>query len=67
MMNGRVKTLHPRIHGGLPGGRGIDDGVMQGGRNSVPIDTLLVATSILSRKMAKKGLPLEDLSPSISI
>jgi len=29
MMDGRVKTLHPKIHGGLLGRRGIDDAVMQ--------------------------------------
>ncbi len=29
MMDGRVKTLHPKIHGGLLGRRGIDDDVMQ--------------------------------------
>ena len=29
MMNGRVKTLHPRIHGGLLGRRGRDDAEMQ--------------------------------------
>jgi phosphoribosylaminoimidazolecarboxamide formyltransferase/IMP cyclohydrolase len=28
IMNGRVKTLHPRVHGGLLGRRGIDDAVM---------------------------------------
>ena len=28
MMEGRVKTLHPRIHGGLLGRRGVDDAVM---------------------------------------
>ncbi|HCC45190.1 MAG TPA: bifunctional phosphoribosylaminoimidazolecarboxamide formyltransferase/inosine monophosphate cyclohydrolase, partial [Gammaproteobacteria bacterium] len=28
MMDGRVKTLHPKIHGGLLGRRGIDDEVM---------------------------------------
>ena len=28
MMDGRVKTLHPKIHGGLLGRRGIDDAVM---------------------------------------
>ena len=27
IMDGRVKTLHPRIHGGLLGRRGIDDAV----------------------------------------
>ena len=29
MMDGRVKTLHPKIHGGLLGRRGTDDNVMQ--------------------------------------
>ena len=29
MMDGRVKTLHPRIHGGILGRRGIDDLVME--------------------------------------
>ena len=26
MMDGRVKTLHPKIHGGILGRRGIDEG-----------------------------------------
>ena len=29
MMGGRVKTLHPKIHGGLLGRRGQDDEIMQ--------------------------------------
>ncbi|MGD9171583.1 MAG: bifunctional phosphoribosylaminoimidazolecarboxamide formyltransferase/IMP cyclohydrolase, partial [Candidatus Thiodiazotropha sp.] len=29
MMDGRVKTLHPKIHGGILGRRGIDDRVMK--------------------------------------
>ena len=29
MMAGRVKTLHPKVHGGILGRRGIDDDVMQ--------------------------------------
>ena len=28
MMDGRVKTLHPKVHGGLLGRRGTDDAVM---------------------------------------
>tara|TARA_B110000503_G_scaffold120821_1_gene183826 strand:- start:252 stop:1817 length:1566 start_codon:yes stop_codon:yes gene_type:complete len=28
MMDGRVKTLHPKIHGGILGRRGLDDAVM---------------------------------------
>ncbi|MFA5416788.1 MAG: bifunctional phosphoribosylaminoimidazolecarboxamide formyltransferase/IMP cyclohydrolase, partial [Methanoregula sp.] len=28
MMDGRVKTLHPKVHGGLLGRRQVDDAVM---------------------------------------
>ncbi|HAM60576.1 MAG TPA: bifunctional phosphoribosylaminoimidazolecarboxamide formyltransferase/inosine monophosphate cyclohydrolase, partial [Psychrobacter sp.] len=28
MMDGRVKTLHPKIHGGILGRRGTDDAIM---------------------------------------
>ena len=28
MMDGRVKTLHPKVHGGILGRRGTDDAVM---------------------------------------
>src|SRR2546429_7136366 len=28
IMGGRLKTLHPKIHGGVPRRRGMDDGVM---------------------------------------
>lgn len=41
MMDGRVKTLHPKIHGGILGRRGQDEGVMQQhGIN--PIDMVVV-------------------------
>jgi len=29
MMDGRLKTLHPRIHGGILGRRGIDDAIIE--------------------------------------
>ena len=29
IMDGRVKTLHPKIHGGILGRRGTDDAVMR--------------------------------------
>ncbi len=41
IMNGRVKTLHPKIHGGLLGRRGIDDAVMAQ-HGIEPIDLLVV-------------------------
>ena len=41
IMDGRVKTLHPRIHGGLLGRRGTDEAVMQA-HGIEPIDLLVV-------------------------
>ncbi len=41
MMEGRVKTLHPKVHGGLLGRRGIDEAVMAE-HNIQPIDMLVV-------------------------
>ncbi|MDY9172274.1 bifunctional phosphoribosylaminoimidazolecarboxamide formyltransferase/IMP cyclohydrolase, partial [Escherichia coli] len=29
MMDGRVKTLHPKVHGGILGRRGQDDAIME--------------------------------------
>ena len=40
-MDGRVKTLHPKIHGGLLGRRGVDDAVMAQ-HGIAPIDLLVV-------------------------
>lgn len=41
IMGGRLKTLHPRIHGGILGRRGIDEGVMR--ENEIqPIDLVVV-------------------------
>ncbi len=41
IMDGRVKTLHPKIHGGLLGRRGTDDAVMAA-HDIQPIDLLVV-------------------------
>ncbi len=41
MMDGRVKTLHPRVHGGILGRRGIDDTVMSD-HGITPIDMVVV-------------------------
>ncbi len=40
MMDGRVKTLHPKIHGGLLGRRGTDDAVMT--EHDIPAIDLVV-------------------------
>ncbi|MEX1057351.1 MAG: bifunctional phosphoribosylaminoimidazolecarboxamide formyltransferase/IMP cyclohydrolase [Natronospirillum sp.] len=41
MMDGRVKTLHPKIHGGILGRRGQDDAVMND-HGIAPIDLVVV-------------------------
>ncbi len=41
IMGGRVKTLHPKIHGGLLARRGIDDAVLIE-QNITPIDLVIV-------------------------
>ncbi|HFB66853.1 MAG TPA: bifunctional phosphoribosylaminoimidazolecarboxamide formyltransferase/IMP cyclohydrolase [Aeromonadales bacterium] len=41
MMDGRLKTLHPKIHGGILGRRGTDDAIMQS-HDIQPIDLLVV-------------------------
>ncbi|GGO82326.1 bifunctional purine biosynthesis protein PurH [Marinobacterium nitratireducens] len=41
MMDGRVKTLHPKIHGGILGRRGTDDAVMSE-HGIAPIDMVVV-------------------------
>lgn len=41
MMDGRVKTLHPKVHGGILGRRGTDDAVMAE-HSIAPIDMVVV-------------------------
>lgn len=40
MMDGRVKTLHPLVHGGILGRRGVDDAVME--QHGIPAIDLVV-------------------------
>ncbi|MCA6065493.1 bifunctional phosphoribosylaminoimidazolecarboxamide formyltransferase/IMP cyclohydrolase [Thalassolituus marinus] len=59
MMDGRVKTLHPKIHGGVLGRRGKDDAVMsEHGIN--PIDLVVVNLYPFAATVAKPDchLPL---------
>ncbi|MHC1626210.1 MAG: bifunctional phosphoribosylaminoimidazolecarboxamide formyltransferase/IMP cyclohydrolase [Methanoculleaceae archaeon] len=65
MMGGRVKTLHPRIHGGILGRRGIDDAEMEK-EGVVPID-LVVCSLYPFEEMAAKNLPLHELVEYIDI
>ncbi|MGA1562888.1 MAG: bifunctional phosphoribosylaminoimidazolecarboxamide formyltransferase/IMP cyclohydrolase, partial [Gammaproteobacteria bacterium] len=59
MMDGRVKTLHPKIHGGLLGRRGTDDAVMQE-HDIQPIDLVVVNLYPFAATVAKPNVSLED-------
>lgn len=66
MMDGRVKTLHPKIHGGLLGRRGQDDAVMaEHGIN--PIDMVVVNLYPFEATVAKDDCSLEDAIENIDI
>ena len=65
MMDGRVKTLHPKIHGGLLGRRGIDDAVMEE-RGIDPINVLVVNLYPFEA-MSSENLPLDELVEYIDI
>ena len=57
MMQGRVKTLHPKIHGGLLGRRGVDDAVMAA-HGIRPIDLLVVNLYPFEATVAVPGCDL---------
>ncbi len=65
MMHGRVKTLHPKIHGGILGRRGIDEAVMAE-HGIEPIDVVVVNLYPFE-EMQAKGLDLDELVEFIDI
>ncbi len=66
MMDGRVKTLHPKVHGGLLGRRGTDDAVMAE-HGIKPIDLLVVNLYPFEATIAKADCTLEDAIENIDI
>jgi len=66
IMDGRVKTLHPKIHGGLLGRRGTDDAVMaEHGIDA--IDLVAVNLYPFAATVAKPGCTFEDAIENIDI
>ncbi|HGF4956751.1 bifunctional phosphoribosylaminoimidazolecarboxamide formyltransferase/IMP cyclohydrolase [Vibrio parahaemolyticus] len=66
MMDGRVKTLHPKVHGGVLGRRGQDDDVMA--KHSInPIDMVVVNLYPFAETVAKDGCTLADAVENIDI
>ncbi|HHX8335520.1 TPA: bifunctional phosphoribosylaminoimidazolecarboxamide formyltransferase/IMP cyclohydrolase [Vibrio diabolicus] len=66
MMDGRVKTLHPKVHGGVLGRRGQDDDVMA--KHDInPIDMVVVNLYPFAETVAKEGCTLADAVENIDI
>ncbi len=66
IMDGRVKTLHPKIHGGILARRGVDEDVMTA-NNIGPIDLVVVNLYPFADTVAKAGCTLEDAVENIDI
>jgi phosphoribosylaminoimidazolecarboxamide formyltransferase / IMP cyclohydrolase len=66
IMDGRVKTLHPKIHGGLLGRRGVDDAVMAQYQIE-PIDLLVVNLYPFAAVLARPDASDQDAIENIDI
>lgn len=66
MMDGRVKTLHPKIHGGILGRRALDGAVMAE-HGIQPIDLVAVNLYPFAATVAKPGCTLADAIENIDI
>jgi phosphoribosylaminoimidazolecarboxamide formyltransferase / IMP cyclohydrolase len=68
MFGGRVKTLHPAVHGGILFQRGKAEDREQAGKHSIPaIDLVVVNLYPFSATAAKPGVTAEDLIENIDI
>lgn len=66
MMDGRVKTLHPKVHGGILGRRGMDDDIMaQHGIER--IDMVVVNLYPFAQTIAKPDVSKTDAIENIDI
>ena len=66
MMDGRVKTLHPKVHGGILGRRGTDDEVMAA--NGIkPIDLVVVNLYPFEQTVANPDCDLATAIENIDI
>ena len=66
MMAGRVKTLHPKVHGGILGRRGIDDDVMRQ-HDIKAIDLVVINLYPFQKTVANPDCSLEDAIENIDI
>jgi phosphoribosylaminoimidazolecarboxamide formyltransferase/IMP cyclohydrolase len=66
IMDGRVKTLHPKIHGALLGRAGTDDAVMRE-HGIEPIDVLVINLYPFADTIARPGCRYDDAIENIDV
>ncbi len=68
MMNGRVKTLHPKVHGGILALRDNEEHVSQMKEHGIPeIDMVVVNLYAFEKTVAKEGVTLAEAIENIDI
>src|SRR5689334_24116153 len=68
MLDGRVKTLHPKVHGGLLYIRGNQDHEAAAARHGIkPIDMVVVNLYPFEQTVAKPGVKLHEAIENIDI
>src|SRR4030043_843936 len=68
MLDGRVKTLHPKVHGGLLGQRSKPEHVKKMNEHGIlPIDLVAVNLYPFEATIAKEGCSLEEAIENIDI
>ncbi len=68
MLDGRVKTLHPKIHGGILGRRDLPAHMEQMEKHGIaPIDLVVVNLYQFEKAVARPGCTLEDAVENIDI
>jgi phosphoribosylaminoimidazolecarboxamide formyltransferase/IMP cyclohydrolase len=68
MMDGRVKTLHPKIHGGLLGRRDVPEHMDAMDEHGIaPIDLVVVNLYPFAQTVAKPGVTFEEAIENIDI
>jgi phosphoribosylaminoimidazolecarboxamide formyltransferase/IMP cyclohydrolase len=68
ILDGRVKTLHPRIHGGILGRRSLESHRRQMAENGIePIDVVVCNLYPFTETISRPGVSLDDALENIDI
>ena len=68
MMSGRIKTLHPKVHGGILGRRDSEDHIRSMEEHGIrPIDLVVINLYPFENTINKEGCSLDDAIENIDI